>query len=315
MCANPADAGAPYYWGNLLYDRRRHEEAIRLWERSAELDPNFSIVWRNLGIGWFNMRRQPAKARVAYDKAFNANPADARLLYERDQLWKRLGVSPAKRLRELARHPELVGQRDDLSVELCALYNQTGQHEKASKLLAGRQFQPWEGGEGGALGQYVRAQLALGRAALAKRDFATARSHFERALASPPNLSEAKHLLANQSDIHYWLGCACAGLGEQEAHLENSAEPWAMAKEPTARRHWFAAANFKGDFQEMSVRAFSEMTYYSALSWEMLGQPVKAKKLLRELLDYARKLRKTEARIDYFAPSLPAMLLFEDDLQ
>ena len=57
------------------------------------------------------------------------------------------------------------------------------------------------------------------------------------------------------------------------------------------------------------------MTYYSALSWEKLGQRAKAKKLLRELLAYARKLQKATAKIDYFATSLPAMLLFDDDLQ
>ena len=56
------------------------------------------------------------------------------------------------------------------------------------------------------------------------------------------------------------------------------------------------------------------MTYYSALSWERLGQKAKAKKLLRDLLAYARKLAKAEAKIDYFATSLPTMLLFDDDL-
>jgi lipopolysaccharide biosynthesis regulator YciM len=35
MRANPKDAKAPYYLGNLFYDRRRHEEAIKLWEKSA----------------------------------------------------------------------------------------------------------------------------------------------------------------------------------------------------------------------------------------------------------------------------------------
>ena len=50
-------------------------------------------------------RKQPAKARAAYDQAFKANPADARLLYERDQLWKRLGEKPEKRLRELEKYP------------------------------------------------------------------------------------------------------------------------------------------------------------------------------------------------------------------
>jgi len=299
MRANPKDARAPYYLGNLLYDRRRQEEAIRLWERSAKLDASFPTVWRNLGIGYFNIRRQPAKACAAYHRAFRANPGDARVLFERDQLWKRLGEKPGKRLRELTKHLDLVQTRDDLSVELCALYNQTGQHEKASQLIASREFQPWEGGEGGPLGQHVRAQLALGRAALAKGDFSKARLHCAFALTSPHNLSEAKHLLANQSEIRYWLGCACAGLGEKKS----------------AREHWLAAANFKGDFQEMSVRAFSEMTYYSALSWRKLGQTEKAKRLFRDLLDYAQKIQKTPVKIDYFATSLPTMLLFDDDLQ
>jgi predicted Zn-dependent protease len=65
----------------------------------------------------------------------------------------------------------------------------------------------------------------------------------------------------------------------------------------------------------MSVRAFSEMTYYSALALERLGRKSQAEQLLRELLAYARKLQKTEAKLDYFATSLPTMLLFEDDLQ
>jgi tetratricopeptide (TPR) repeat protein len=299
MRANPRDARAPYYLGNLLYDRRRHAEAIKLWERSAKLDPDYSVVWRNLGIGYFNVLRQPAKARFAYQRAFEVNPADARLLFERDQLWKRIGEKPERRLCELEKHLHLVSQRDDLSVELCALYNQTGRHDRALQLLASRRFQPWEGGEGLALGQHVRTHLALGRGALARRDFSRAAYHFQDALKSPENLGEAKHPLANQSDVHYWLGCALAALGEKQG----------------AREHWRTAAMFKGDFQEMSVRAFSEMTYYSAMSWRRLGQEAKAARRLRELLAYAQKLQTAPARIDYFATSLPAMLLFEDDIQ
>ncbi len=297
--ARPHDARAPYYLGNLYYDRRRFPEAIRCWEKSAELAPRFSIVWRNLGIGYFNIARDAAKARAAYDRAFLANPTDTRLLFERDQLWKRLGTSPATRLRELEKHSQLVGQRDDLSVEQCALLNQTRRHTEAERLLAGRTFQPWEGGEGGPLGQHVRTQLALGRDALARQDIAGAVGHFERALTAPRTLSEARHLLANQSDVHYWLGVALAGLGRRAE----------------ARQHWRNAANFKGDFQGMSVRAFSEMTYYSALSARELGQVARARKLLRDLLNYAQRLQTAEAVVDYFATSLPTMLLFNDDLQ
>ncbi len=299
MCANPADARAPYYLGNLFYDRRRHVEAIRFWEKSAKLDPNYSVVWRNLGIGYFNILKNPALARTVYDRAVRANPSDARLLFERDQLWKRLGEKPEKRLRELEKHPDLVQQRDDLSVELCALYNQTGRQMKALKIISTRKFQPWEGGEGQALGQHVRTQLALGREALAHEDYPCAANHFEHALQSPENLSEAKHLLANQSDIHYWLGVALEKLCDKAG----------------AKRHWKLSAEFRGDFQEMSVRAFSEMTYYSALSLERLGKKSAAQTLLRDLLAYARQLGKAEAKIDYFATSLPTMLLFDEDIQ
>jgi tetratricopeptide (TPR) repeat protein len=299
MRANSCDAKAPYYLGNLLYDRRRHAEAIQLWEKSAKLDAHFSIVWRNLGIGYFNISKKPTAARAAYDQAFRANPRDARLLFERDQLWKRLGEKPEQRLRELMKYPQLVAQRDDLSVEFCALLNQTGRPAEAVSLLAGRRFQPWEGGEGGPLGQHVRTQLALGRAAFARHEFDAARIHFESALTASRNLGEARHLLANQSDLHYWLGCALDRLG----------------KSAGAKQQWLAAANFKGDFQEMHVRAFSEMTFYSARCWQKLGQKAKARKLFRALLTYARQLQKSEARMDYFATSLPAMLLFDDDLQ
>ncbi len=98
-----------------------------------------------------------------------------RLLFELDQLHKSEWANlRQKRLRELEKYPQLVKQRDDLSVELCALYNQTGQPRKAMELLARRNFQPWEGGEGAALGQHVRTQMALGRAAFAVGDFSKA---------------------------------------------------------------------------------------------------------------------------------------------
>lgn len=299
MQANPDDAKAPYYLGNLLYDRRRHRDAIRLWERSARRDGSFSIVWRNLGIGYFNCLQAADKARTAYRRACQANPQDARLRFECDQLWKRLGETPERRLRELEQFPALVQARDDLSVELCALYNQTGRPEQALALVRSRKFQPWEGGEGGPLGQWTRSHLALGRAALQHGEAELACDHFAAALTAPPNLGEARHLLANQSDVHYWLGCAQAARGDQRQ----------------AREHWRAAAAFRGDFQEMSVRAFSEMTYYSALSGARLGQKARAQQQFRDLLGYAKKLQTAEAKIDYFATSLPTMLLFEDDLQ
>ena len=297
--ANAKDARAPHYLGNFLYARGRHQEAIACWELSSKLDPAFPVVWRNLGIAYFNILANPTEARRAFDLAMAADSSDARVLYERDQLWKRTGESPERRLAELEKFGGLVRTRDDLSVELAGLYNQTGQYEKAFCVIESRRFQPWEGGEGLVIGQYVRTLLALGRRVLADGDAAGAIRQFSRTLVIPENLGEARHPLANQSDIYYWLGVAYRAAGDL-----------------VSSRHWWSkAATDPGDFQQMTVKPLSEMTYYNALALDRLGKSEEADKLLHELLAYAKQMMRQKVRIDYFATSLPAMLLFNDDLQ
>jgi len=141
--------------------------------------------------------------------------------------------------------------------------------------------------------------LALGRRALVAGSIVDAMRLFHGALENPPNLSEARHLLASQNNVYYWLGCA-----------------WSLSgNEKEAQACWRKASQATGDFQEMSVTTFSETTYHSALSLRRLGEEAQANSLLEELLAFSRKLARQEARIDYFATSLPSMLLFQDDLQ
>ena len=64
----------------------------------------------------------------------------------------------------------------------------------------------------------------------------------------------------------------------------------------------------------MSVRSVSETTYWSAKAEQFLGDQEAATKLFVQILEYADDLERTPAKIDYFATSLPAMLLFEEDL-
>ncbi len=299
LAAEADDARAAYLLGNLLYDKRRHREAIDCWQRAVFHDATQVIAWRNLGIGAFNVLGDRELAQRAYAQALALAPADARLLYERDQLAKRCSRSPAERLAGLECHRDLIASRDDLSLEFATLLNQSGRHAEARELIASRHFQPWEGGEGLALGQFVRCQVMLGREALSRGEASTARACFEAALRPPQNLGEAKHLLANHSDIFYWLGCACEKLGDLSA----------------AKAFWSRAADFKGDFQDMAVRSLSEMTLYSALSLKCLSRADEAEALLLSLLAYAVELEASPAKIDYFATSLPTLLLFDEDLQ
>ncbi|PRW32971.1 TPR repeat-containing isoform B [Chlorella sorokiniana] len=297
---SPDDARARFYLGCWLYDRRRYAEAIALWRGAVELDGDgLPSAWRCLGIAAFNIEQDAAAAAAAYDRAFALAPTDSRLLYERDQLAKRCGTSPAQRLAALEAHPDLVRHRDALAAEACALYCQEGRPEEARRLLEGRRWQPWEGGEGEALAQHVRCHLALARTALAAGQAEEAVQLCQAAMESPANLGEAKHLLANDSDVRYALGCALAAAGRQEE----------------ADEQWRAAAEFEGDFQSMAVCPFSEQTLFSALALRKLGREEDAHALLERLLEHAQVLAESQARVDYFATSLPAMLLFHDDLQ
>ena len=286
----PHSAKAHYYLGNLYYDKLRYQEAIANWRRSTELDDSFSIPLRNLGIAEFNVLQNPAGAAQMYERAFAANPRDARVLHEWDQLKKRAGLAtPAQRLRSFENHQDLVASRDDLTVEYITLLNQHGRWQEALEQLSQRRFSPWEGGEGLVSAQYVAAHRALGRRALLADDAAQALEHFAAARKYPENLGEGKHLLTLERDLDYDSGVAAQRLGDAER----------------ATRFWQAAS--------APLHAIGVHSYFQALALRMLGDEAAAQSVLRELLRFADKKSKTQPKIDYFATSLPNMLLFKDD--
>jgi tetratricopeptide (TPR) repeat protein len=295
VAAQPDDARAPYYLGNLLYDRRRYRDAIASWRQAAKLGPTFPTVHRNLGLAEFNVLGRPGRALTCYRRAFAAGPSDARVLYELDQLRRRCGHAPAARTRLLERHRELVNERDDLTVEYVTLLNMLGRCEEALAVLRARRFHPWEGGEGLVSAQWVLAHLRLGRAALEGSDPDRAVKCLEPALERPQNLGEGKHLLTPENEVHYHLGLALRAAGRE-----------------SDARTWFTwAAMAQGDPRA----ALGEHAYWRAEAGRALGDEDAAAALLHELLRSARKRAVQPHKIDYFATSLPTFLVFEDDLE
>jgi tetratricopeptide (TPR) repeat protein len=292
------DPHAPYYLGNLLYDRRRYSEAVMMWERSVALEPFFATPWRNLGIAYFNFLHEPVRALQAFGKARAGAPSDARILYEHDQLLKRTGHTLPERLANLEANAGLVEQRDDLSVEVASLYNNLDQPQRSLDLLLSREFQPWEGGEGLVLSQYVRAHVLLAHRLLQSGEPARAIASLVAASNPPERLSEAKHPLMNFSMIDYWLGVGHHDTGDRAE----------------AERRWTRAARQKGDFQQMQTKTVSENTYWSAMAMRRLGREQDALNAFKAILEYSAELEHQTPKVDYFATSLPTMLLFDEDL-
>jgi tetratricopeptide (TPR) repeat protein len=288
------DPRAPYYLGNLLYDRRRYQDAIRAWRRAARLDPDFPTVHRNLGLAEHNVLGRPGRALAAYRRAFGADPSDARVLYELDQLRLRLAHEPSARLRSLEAHLELVEQRDDLTVAYVTLLNRVGRLRHALALLQRRRFHPWEGGEGLVSRQWVVANRELAREALRAGRIDAAVAHARATMAYPLNLGEGKHLLTPENEVQLLLGRCLAASGDQ-----------------ASAREWYRrAAEVQGDPDAPA----GDGPYWQALALRELSADDAADARLTQLRAAAQEQGRSEVRIPYFATSLPSLLLFDDDL-
>ncbi|MBO9204108.1 MULTISPECIES: tetratricopeptide repeat protein [Niastella] len=297
---NPKDAKAPYYLANLWYDKRQYEEAIAQWELSAQRDDKFPTVFRNLGIAYFNKQQDHSKALACYEKAFALDTSDARVLMELDQMYKRLNKDVVTRLQLLEKHLSVVEQRDDLYLERASLYNFVGQYEKAYQLIMDRQFHPWEGGEGKVSAQYQFSLIEVAKKCLQAKDYEKAIWLLQQAQEFPHNLGEGKLYGAQENDIYYWLGMGYMGLGNSGKGMECFARATNGLSQPSA-------ALFYNDQQPDKI-------FYQGMAWQQLGNKEQAAAIFNSLIEYGRAHREDDIRIDYFAVSLPDLLIFDVDL-
>jgi len=296
---NPKDPKAPYYLGNFWYHARSYEEAVSNWQLSESLDDTFPIVHRNLALAYFNKQDDPVRALQELEKAFSLD-ADARVLMELDQLYKRLNHSPAERLNVLEKYLPLVEQRDDLYLERASLYNLIAEHRKAYDLIMARKFHPWEGGEGKVTGQFVVSLTEMAKQAIEKGEYRQAVEWLIQAQTYPENLGEGKLAGAQENELFYWLGVAWEGLGATDK--ANSA--WQKAssgmKEPSV-------AMFYNDQQPDTI-------FYQGLALLKMGHKQEAHQRFDKLIQFGEKHENDRVKIDYFAVSLPDLLIWDDDL-
>ena len=300
LAHNPADAKAPYYLGCLWYDKRQYDRAAAMWTRSAELDPTFPTVWRNLSLAAYNKQGDAAKAREWLERAYALDMGDARVLLELDQLYRKLGMPVAQRFAFLDSHRETVFLRDDLTVEYCTLLNDLGRFEDALAIITGRKFHPWEGGEGKVTTQYAVALTQLARRALESEDAAHAKELLERALVFPHNLGEGKLEGAKDNNIYYYLGLCERALGDEEAAIRHLTRAAAGNEDP-------ASAMYYNDQP-------AELILYEGLASLALGDREHASARFHKLIAYGEKHYYDQVKIDYFAVSLPDLQLFDEDL-
>lgn len=297
---HPEDANAHYLLGNIYYDKRQYEPAIKNWEKALELNPKFPTVWRNLALAYFNKKKESKKAVEYMEMAFKLDNTDSRVLMELDQLYKRLRYPHDERLQLLEKYTDLTAKRDDLVLERITLLNQLGRHKEAKELLDSHIFHPWEGGEGKVPMQYQTARVELAKKAIHENRHAEAITLLGECLEYPYHLGEGKLYGAQENDFYYLLGLCHQAMGDQK-HAE---ECFLKATEgPTEP----AAAMYYND-------AKPDKIFYAGMAYRALGEENKARAYFNRLVNYGQQHYHDDVKMDYFAVSLPDLLIWDGNL-
>ena len=310
LCADASKA--PYYLGCLFYDKRQYDEAVRNWELSLKNDDRFPQVWRNLALAAFNKEGNKQKALDYMLHAYNLDTTDARILMELDQLCKVMQHPYADRLARLQQHPEEVSRRDDLVLEQATLLNQLGRYDEAREVIDHRKFHPWEGGEGKVAFQYQTCRLQRSKQFIAEGKNDEAIALLRECLVYPENLGEGKLYGAQENDFYYYMGVANSQKGDTAEARRCFEEALLGPTEPAAAMYYNDAKPDKIFFSGLAYRALADMADSEAERDRLNG---KANGVFYRLITYGEKHIFDTVKMDYFAVSLPDLLIWEGDLQ
>ena len=297
--ANPEDARAPYYLGNLLFDWQPNE-AVSLWEKSAALDPQ-SITLRNLAQAYSHKAGDESRAKaISYmEKAVASSNPDPTHFAELELLYKSAGTSVEKRLALLEKNQKVVLRKDESLGDLINLKTFVGKTDESILLLKSRTFSIWEGDNAFNTGQaWTNAHLMRGLQRFGMKKYSEALVDFESALNPTENLRAEQQFDKHKVEIAYWVGCTYEALGEKEkaqkswkeaivaetkANIEESMNGEAPAPNQIAVN---SQGSIIGGGRKTGNNLLSNATqrYYLALLQQKLGNNVDNQVLFNELV-------------------------------
>ncbi len=296
----PAAPKAHYYLGELLYDRRRYEDAEEHWKKAVREMPTLAPAHRSLSIAFYNHGdRSLAAGEIA--EACRLEPDNSRYLLEQDQLLGRLGRSVTERLSLLEAHREILPDRYALMLCYISLLNLDGRHKKALDLLTGYTFHVWEGGEGKVADEYKTALFALAEKALEEGRPEEAAAYAERTLVYPENLGEGKLDNVPDNRAFYVMGCAYRTMGREKDAVSCFRRASTGTQVPEPVRYYNDQP--------------SDYIFYQGLAFDALGEEEKAKKSFHQLIIFGERHLFDRVGYDYFAVSMPELEVYRDDIQ
>lgn len=295
IASDPGDTAANGYLGSWLLDAGRLPDALAALEIAIAGGSADPVVWRNAAVALVNADGDLEEADRRYAHALDLSPSDPRLVYERDQLAALRGTSAVERLTAIIDAGPEVLVRDDLAIGYAGLLVDVGCAGDALAFLGGRSFQPFEGGEGKVIAVFDRASTAVARELL-DAEPAAAAELLRSGIRVPVHLGEGRHPAEPIAERLVLLGDAEASIGHMDA----------------ARAAWRAARSNAGPLA-VDERHPDERDAWVGIGHVRLGEFDAAEHVWKRLEARAAELEAAPDRVDYFATSLPELLLFPID--
>jgi tetratricopeptide (TPR) repeat protein len=166
--------------------------------------------------------------------------------------------------------------------------------------LDAHQFHPWEGGEGKVPSQYQFCRVELAKQAIGSHHYDRAIKLLNECMEYPPHLGEGKLYGAQENDFYYYLGLAYEAKGQ----AEKAKDCWEQA--------------VKGPQDPVPAMYYNDAKpdkiYYQGMALLKLGRRDEANGRFYKLVNYGKQHLFEHQTMDYFAVSLPDLLIWEDSL-
>jgi tetratricopeptide (TPR) repeat protein len=264
--ANPRDARAPYYLGNVLFDWQP-EEATRMWEASAALDPSFAITHRNLATAYMHQASgaDVDKAIRELENAVSLEHKYALHFTELDELYEQAGTPLEKRLSLFQQNASVVARRDDALNRAVALQVATGRIDDAISTMTTHTFAVAEGANLNVVDHWADAHMLRAQTEIHDKRYEEALEDLQAAATIPANLPVGSFggPGTRDAELAYWIGVAYEGAGETRKAVESYERAAARAVGP---------------------RRGSAQAYYQGLAFQKLGQTERAQTLFQGLI-------------------------------
>jgi tetratricopeptide (TPR) repeat protein len=281
--------------GSWLLGARRGADARTVLEEAVIVGPADAVVLRNTAIAVANTSAELQTAAQYLDEAVRTAGPLPRLIFERDQLARLRGVPSAERVAKLESSGTDLLSRDDLTISYVELLLDANRTTEAMAILDGKQFQPFEGGEGQVLAAFDRASVALADT-LKEPDPLAAAQFLDSGREPPANLGEGRHPAGPNAERLVVAGDAYLASGD----------------EVRARARWSEARTAGGSLA-VAARPARLDDYWVGIAHTRLGEWSRALAVWESLENTAAALAESAFTPDYFATSLPQMLLFSVD--